>query len=106
MTSRLRCAGLALAVSSCALAACGDNNTGGGGDDDPPDIDAATTQDPDARLIDAGDDIDGAVSTGLLVHYPFEDTGTSVSDLSGRAMHGTLTDVAAWTADGRTERGL
>lgn len=102
MTRRLGSAGLVLAVS-CSLAACGDDNRPAG--DDDPDIDAAVDEEADARLIDAADP-DGAVPTGLAVHYAFEDTGTTVSDLSGRSMDGTLSDENAWTADGRTDRGL
>ncbi|HVK72767.1 MAG TPA: LamG domain-containing protein [Kofleriaceae bacterium] len=105
MTRRLRSAGLALAVFSCA--ACGDNHGGGGGDP----IDAAGS-DPDGRHPDGapGDDggpePDGAPASRLVLHYAFEDSGTTVTDQSGRAKDGTLSDASAWTAAGRDGRGL
>ena len=43
---------------------------------------------------------------GLILHYAFEDTGTTVTDTSGAGKNGTLTDATAWTANGRIGRAL
>jgi hypothetical protein len=55
--------------------------------------------------VDAGPP-DAFVDTSLILHYDFEDTTTTVIDGSGRGKNGTLNDVAAWTANGRNNRGL
>ena len=66
----------------------------------PPDASA----DPDADPADANPDAPPDI--GRILHYEFEDTATVVTDSSPRAKHGTLSDAAAWTAEGRTGRGL
>lgn len=59
---------------------------------------------PDATPIDASPD--AFVDLSLMLRYDFEDTTTTVIDSSSRGKNGTLSDVAAWTADGRNHRGL
>jgi hypothetical protein len=49
---------------------------------------------------------DAFVEPGLLLEFAFEDAATVVTDRSGRGKHGTLSDVSAWTASGRSNRGL
>lgn len=98
------CCGLAL----LAGAACDDGGNSAGGTAD------ATTSSPDApvRLPDAATpaldaSIDGGVALAeLALHYQFEDLGAVVSDSSGRELHGMLSDIAAWTTQGRVGNGL
>jgi hypothetical protein len=54
----------------------------------------------------AGSDASTPAEPGLILHYAFEDSGTTVSDTSGAGMNGTLTDATAWTANGRVGRAL
>jgi hypothetical protein len=62
-------------------------------------------------LVTVADALSGAppdalVDTSLRLRYDFEDSTTTVKDSSSRGMDGTLSDVAAWTANGRNGRGL
>src|SRR3569832_570715 len=65
---------------------------------------AATLPSHDATPIDASPD--AFVDLSLMLRYDFEDTTTTVLDSSSRGKNGTLSDVAAWTADGRNNRGI
>lgn len=104
MTSRSKL----LVVLSALLgpSGCGDNHDNpsdarnSGSNDNPRD--AATEH-------DAHEFLDAPPSTGdphLRLSYSFEDSGTTVTDASTYAKHGTLTDASAWTANGRVGRGL
>jgi len=96
---------LAAAVGLAWLPACGDNGnhavsdaSGGGGQPDgmsPSDAGGSDASSPDAF-----------VDTSLILRYDFEEAATVVKDSSGRGKDGTLSDVAAWTADGRDGRGV
>jgi hypothetical protein len=108
-------------LALAATAACGDNTDGGNGDPtDAARTDGAVTDGAPATdgtpavdgpvAIDATPTIDAPIDAApvsdLILRYAFEDTGTTVTDGSGRGMNGTLSDVAAWNAAGRTGRGL
>ncbi|HMG24030.1 MAG TPA: LamG domain-containing protein, partial [Kofleriaceae bacterium] len=87
-------------VTVLGLCACGDSlhpARDAGPADARPDEDAAQ---PDAPPPDA------FVDTTLILRYDFEDSSTTVTDSSGKGKNGTLSDVAAWTADGRNGRGI
>jgi hypothetical protein len=91
-------------------AACGDNAARAITDastDSSPSPDAPG---PDAAMVDAQPDAavppDAFVDTSLRLRFDFEELSTVVKDTSGRGLDGTLSDVAAWTADGRTGRAI
>src|SRR3954468_967169 len=94
---------LAFAIGLACLPACGDNGKPAAPSDSGsvpgdtlagPGSDAALDAPPDAF-----------VDTTLKLRYDFEDNTTVVTDSSGRGMNGTLSDVTAWTANGRNGRG-
>lgn len=85
VASALACAPACNVINSDLL------GTGGG--------DAGT----DAPAPDASTD---QPEVGLVLHYGFDDTGTTVVDTSGRHLNGTATDATAWTANGRIGRAL
>ena len=102
-----------ISVCACiALCACkGDNQhpaDAGHQPDAPQQADAAPNPDAppsDGASPDASPDaMQGDQS--LILHYEFEDTGTTVTDSSAAGKNGTLSDATAWTADGRIGRGL
>jgi hypothetical protein len=88
---------LAIVVGLCA---CGDSKH--------TLTDASVPADAPAPRIDAALDAppDAFVDVSLMLRYDFEDTTTTVTDSSSRGKNGTLSDLAAWTADGRNNRGL
>lgn len=73
-------------------------------DSSVPEEDASTDARADAR--DSASDADAAGTESLILRYAFEENGTTVSDSSGKGHDGTLSDPAAWTAEGRIDRGL
>lgn len=81
-------------------AGCGDN---GGA----PAAGADAAVDPDAGAGDAGVEPDAmAQELDLVLHYQFEDLGAVVTDSSDRQLDGTLSDIAAYLADGRVGQAL
>jgi hypothetical protein len=99
----MSCRTVAIALGVACLPACGDSthaltdaSTNSG-----PHVDA---QPHDAPQPDAP--VDAFVRLAPILQYDFEESTTMVADSSGRGMDGTLSDVAAWTANGRTGRGL
>lgn len=101
----------AMFVGACALlSAChnGDNlhpDAQSQADADHPMRDAPQDAPPDTGS-NAGSDSGVSSEPGLILHYAFEDSGTTVTDTSGAAKNGTLTDATAWTANGRIGRAL
>ncbi len=101
----------AMFVGACALlSAChnGDNlHPDGQPQADASHVDASHDAQPDDAPVDtpAGSDAMPG-EPGLILHYAFEDTGTTVTDTSGAGKNGTLTDATAWTANGRIGRAL
>jgi hypothetical protein len=96
-------------VGACALlSAChnGDNLQA----DAHPQADASHQPDdapnPPQDTAATGSDASLPTEPGLILHYAFEDSGTTVTDTSGAGMNGTLTDATAWTAEGRVGRAL
>jgi hypothetical protein len=92
-----------LFVTIVGLCACGDSlhplRDAGPVDSTNPDAQSDGAVPPDA-FVDT--------DTSLLLRYDFEDpsTATMVRDVSSKGKNGTLSDVAAWTADGRNGRGI
>jgi hypothetical protein len=102
----------AMFVGACALLSACHNGDNVHPDGAQPQADASHPL-GDAPHQDAPQDStatgsDGSVSTeaGLILHYAFEDTGTTVTDTSGLGKNGTLTDATAWTENGRIGRAL
>jgi len=90
---------IALALGLSCLSACGDSAhlIPDASRDAPPAKDAAQTDGPMP---------DAFVDLSPILRYDFEESSTVVADTSGRHKDGTLSDVAAWTANGRNGRGL
>jgi hypothetical protein len=89
---------------SSVLLACGDN--GNTNNPPPPPVDAANAVDAPAQPLDAPADAAAPNDHGLVLDYEFEDSSTTVTDSSIHLKNGTLSDATAWTASGRTGRGL
>lgn len=91
-------------IGVACLPACGDNGKPGAV------IDASGT--PTDSLPGPGSDAaadapgDAFVRIAPVLEYNFEESDTVVKDTSGRGKDGTLSDPAAWTADGRDGRGI
>lgn len=81
--------------------------------------DLLSKQDAAVTPMDSSPGMDMATGTpepGLILRYAFEDTGTTATDSSGRGKDGTVLDdpgaqadvptAMAWTAEGRSGRGL
>lgn len=96
--------GLALLVTG----ACGDDGGGPAAADAAPVADAAATPDAESSEPDAAGEADADVPgvPEMLLHYEFEDLGAVVTDSAERELHGMLSDISAWTTEGRIDNGL
>jgi Concanavalin A-like lectin/glucanases superfamily len=82
----------------CGLVGCGDDSTGVPVVDAPaPPIDAGVDAVPSDAFVDL---------SGLILHYQFEDTTTTIVDSSSRRKDGTVSTLAALGPGGRDGRGL
>src|ERR1043165_7819118 len=86
----------AIALPGLLVSACDVINSGLLGPSDAPVA-------PMEAAVDASPDMP---EPGMILRYTFEDSSSTVTDVSGRHKDGMVNDASVWTPSGRIGRGL